>query len=159
MVLPVLLIVLAADPRVSGDANITMKLDGKNEYAAGLHAFVPLVSDQLAVSVDVSSKSVTDAPTATPTTMSGFSLMSKSWALGVTMKTQPEGPPQPCVNARATVVTGPTSLTAQIKVTPGDTLEKVTGNVMWASTKSPVAVNVSASTRGSVSVGVSVHSM
>ena len=159
MVLPTLLIVLAADPKLSGDANITMKLDGKNEYAAGVHALVPLV-DQLAMSVDVTSKTVPDAPLSTaPTTMGGFSLTSKSWALGLSMKTQPDGPPQPCVNAKATLVNGPASLTAQVKVTPGDSLEKVTGNVMWASTRNPVAINVSASSKGLVSVGLSVSSM
>jgi hypothetical protein len=155
MLLTTMLLVLAADPRVSGDANITVKIDGKNEYAAGLHATVPVIAGQLAVSVDLTSRTVADVPT----TVGGLSLSAPNWMVGVTMKTQPDGVPQPCVNARATLVTGPSLLTAQLRVSPGDAAEKVVGSVRWASTKVPVAVSLSASTIGSVSVGVSVSSL
>lgn len=153
MVLSTLLLVLAADPKVSGDANITMKVDGKSEYAAGVHATLPVPAG-LAVSVDLTSKSVADAPTM----VGGVSVSARGWAVGLTMRAGTDGQLQPSVNARATMVSGPSSLTAQIKVAPGDALDKVSGNLMWASTRVPVAVNVSASTRGSLSVGVSVTS-
>jgi hypothetical protein len=156
MLLSTLLLVLAADPKVSGDANITMKLDGKNEYAAGVHALVPIIP-ALAVTVDVSSRTATDAPVAT--TVGGVSLIARNWSVGVSMRSQPEGPLQPCVNARAILVQGPSTVIAQVKVTPSDAKEKVTAGVGWASTRSPVAVNVVASTRGSVSVGVSVSTL
>jgi len=155
MLLPTLLLVLAQTPRVSGDANITMKLDGKNEYAAGVHATVPLIPT-LAVAVDLTSRTAADAPVAT---VGGVTLLARNWSVSVGMRSQPEGPLQPCVNARAILVHGPSTVIAQVKVTPSDAKEKVTAGVMWASTKSPVAVNVNASTKGSLSVGVSVSTL
>ncbi len=155
MVLTALMMVLSAAPKVSGDASVSMKLDGKQEYAAGVHAIVPVPSEQLAVSVDLTSKTIASAPTAT----GGITLLSKDWAFSVAMRSQPDGTFQPSVNARATVMRGASSLTAAVNVAPNDVAEKVTASLQWASAVSPIAVRLSASTAGSVTVGMSVTSM
>ncbi len=155
MVLMALMMVLSAAPKVSGDASVSMKIDGKQEYAAGVHAIVPIPSEQFAVSVDVTSKTIANAPTAA----GGITLLSKEWAFSIAMRAQADGTVQPCVNARATVMRGAASLTAAVNVAPNDSTEKVTASLMWASQVSPVAVKLSASTAGSVTVGMSVTSM
>jgi len=94
-----------------------------------------------------------------PSAAGGITVLSKQWALTVAMQAQADGSIQPCVKARATIARGSASLTASVNVAPNDVAEKVTGSLQWASAVSPIAVKVSASTAGSVTVGMSVTSL
>lgn len=155
LVLTALLMLLSAAPKVSGEASVSMKIDGKNEYAAGVHAIVPITSDHLAVSVDFTSRTILDAPTAS----GGVTLLSKQWALTLAMRSQADGTVQPCATARATMMRGENQVSAQVSVAPADAVDKVTGSVAWASAASPVAVRVSGSSAGTLTVGMSISSM
>lgn len=156
MLLPTtLMLLLSTAPKVSGDASVAMKVDGKQEYSAGVHATVPLPIERLSMSVDVTSQTVANAPSAA----GGITLMSKQWALTLAMRAQADGSVQPYLNAKATVMRGTSSLTALVNVAPSDSREKMTGSLQWASAVNPLAVRVSASSAGSVTVGMSISSM